>query len=99
MTVLSDENMLHAILRNLIANAGAYTPENGNIKISFEKENTAIHIFNAGKPIDPSVAAKIFDWSHIGYGLKLSKALVDKLGIELKIEPQADGNLFVVKMD
>lgn len=102
--VFSDEHMLQTIIRNLIANAARYTPEGGVLRVSFTNSDTAVSIFNSGTPIAPDVAGRLFNWSRIssnstGYGLKISKALADKLGIEIRVVPQHDGNLFTLSFN
>lgn len=102
--VFTDENMLQTIIRNIIANAVKYTPENGMIRVNFDDAHSPITFFNSGKPIDETILRSVFDWSHIGssgsgYGLKLSKALADKLDMEISVKPQTDGNLFLLQMN
>lgn len=104
MHLFTDENMLQTIIRNLIANAVKYTPENGTIRIGFDKKYSSISVFNSGNPIDNTILKSVFDWSHIsssgsGYGLKLSKALADKLDMDIAVKPQEDGNLFLLQLN
>jgi len=100
---VTDEHMLQTILRNILSNAVKHTPEKGCIEICFGKAPLKITVFNSGKPIEASVAKSLFTWGNIrsgshGYGLKISKALTDKLGLKLSLETMKEGNKFVVSI-
>ena len=102
-TCHTDENMLKTIVRNFMNNAVKFTPEGGRIHIAIAQKDAGctMQLFNSGRPMSIEAADQLFNWSGMnssrnGYGLKLSKALADKLGLTLTAIPQADGNLFTI---
>lgn len=103
INIVTDENMLQTILRNIIANAVKHTPNKGTIEIKMDIEQKTISLFNTGKAIDEVTAKSIFNWGTVssnqhGYGLKMSKALADKMGIRLSLHQQKEGNIFLVRL-
>jgi signal transduction histidine kinase len=103
LIVYTDENILQTIFRNVISNAITHTPENGNIRISFESDSqkSTISVFNSGIPILDQEAQHIFDWNQInsqssGYGLKISRTLAEKVHIHIHISPTSDGTIFSI---
>jgi signal transduction histidine kinase len=103
LIVYTDENILQTIFRNVISNATTHTPEHGNIRISFEKDEqkSTISVFNSGTPIQEHEAQTIFDWNQInsqssGYGLKISRSLAEKVNIHISLSPASNGTLFSI---
>jgi signal transduction histidine kinase len=101
----TDGNILQTIFRNVISNAIAHTPEHGSIRISFERDEqkSTILFFNSGIPIQDQEAQNIFDWNQInsqnsGYGLKISRALAEKVNIQIYLTPVSDGTVFSVML-
>ncbi len=98
--VYADINHFSTILRNLIANAIKFTPENGTIEISHsvEKKWVKIMISDTGVGIDQQSINKIMDSSSFdttfgtnrekgsGLGLNICKELVKKNGGKFGIE-------------
>lgn len=93
------------VIDNLISNALKYNlNENGYIKIDFKDKK--LTIFNKGKEIDTKNLFILFDQyfqedsSKNGYGLGLSmvKEFCDKNKIAIKIEPEKDGNRFILNL-
>jgi PAS domain S-box-containing protein len=70
----ADEDMLQAILRNLISNAIKYTPKNGGISLSIKKEGTFTHfcVADTGVGMTQSAINELFNLSD----------LTSKLGLE-----------------
>ena len=60
--VLSDENMLFTILRNLVSNAIKFTPSGGTVSLSFRKEKTMIivSVSDNGTGISMEVQDRLF---------------------------------------
>jgi len=61
--VLADVAMIERVFQNLIDNAINYTPENGKVKVSVEKDKARVllKVTNTGKEIPPNELPKIFD--------------------------------------
>ncbi len=92
--VWADPDMLHTIIRNLLSNAIKFTPEEGIIEVSTEKDrirNTAqIVVRDTGVGMAPEVMRSLLDFetshstpgtnneSGTGLGLKLCKEFIDK---------------------
>jgi len=95
-TVNTDKNILNTVFRNLIMNAIKFTSEKGFIKIF--KENNTIVIEDSGIGMSNEDINKLFDITKdvasigdsvekgTGLGLLLSKELLDKVSVEIKIE-------------
>lgn len=101
----SDINGFEKMIDNLISNALKYNiPKDGLIKIKYE--NKMLSIFNTGKEIDTKNLFIIFDKyfqedsSHNGFGLGLNivKEFCDKNKISIKIEPNKNGNCFILNL-
>ena len=97
--VLTDEKWSSYILSQIISNAVKYTPEEGSIEITAEKEGKQIGISvkNQGRGISSQDIGQIFGKGYTssdkregakstGYGLYLSKKLSDLLGHSLTAE-------------
>ncbi len=89
LSVWFDENMLDKVLFNVLSNAFKYTPDQGSIKISIQKDkdekNAIIRIMDSGIGMDPDTAAHAYDlfyqgsdgsYKGTGIGLALSKELI-----------------------
>ncbi len=103
LLVYTDENILQTIFRNILSNAITHTPEQGEISISFERNNyqLKILIFNSGIPVAEEDTHQIFDWNQInsrnsGYGLKISHTLAEKVNIQIQLAPASAGTVFSV---
>ena len=97
--VLTDEKWSSYILSQIISNAVKYTPEEGSIEITTEKEddNVTVSVKNQGKGIAARDIGRIFNKGFTssdgregakatGYGLYLSRKLSDRLGHSLTAE-------------
>jgi len=100
LVVMADLNMTKTILRNLISNAIKFTSENGEIKISIEKNtpNAIICVSDNGVGISESNQLKLFSSAQLyttvgtanergsGLGLLLCKDFVEKHGGTIWVE-------------
>ncbi len=97
--VMADENMLHTILRNLIANAIKYTPAEGKIVVNATNQegNILVEITDTGVGISKENIEKIFlpgseystrgtnNETGTGFGLMLTKDFVERHGSDLNV--------------
>lgn len=100
--IISDANMLHTILHNLITNAIKFTPKNGKISISaaVESEKMNISITDSGVGMSPEIISKIFDKGEFhstqgtenekgtGLGLALAREMAEKLNGEIIVKSE-----------
>ena len=108
--VFADKNMLHTILRNLIANALKFTNSNGEISIFAEQDALSIKISvtDNGIGISPDVLSILFDItkkssskgteneSGTGLGLMVCKEFVEKHGGKIWVESElGKGSKFI----
>lgn len=98
--VLTDAKWIEFIFRQLLSNAIKYTPDHGQINISFETKNggVALILKDNGMGILPEDLGRIFDKGFTGengrkaqqhstgLGLYLAKTLAEKLGVVLSAE-------------
>jgi PAS domain S-box-containing protein len=97
--VMADESRTRQVLLNLLDNASKYTPGDGSISIEAQVQGDylVVNVKNTGKGIEPNDVPFIFDmyYSHkseeghatgTGFGLPLSKALVEKQGGKIWVE-------------
>ncbi len=87
------------ILQNIISNACKYNSKNGFIKI-YTKEN-ALYIEDSGNGIEEP--EKIFERSYSGkhssgIGLDIVKRLAKSMNIEIKVESNPKGAIFILTM-
>lgn len=103
--ITSDINGFEKVIDNLISNALKYNIiENGQIKICFEKN--ILSIYNTGKEIDTKNLFIIFDEyfqedsskNGFGLGLNIVKEFCDINKIAIKIEPNKNGNKFILNL-
>ena len=97
--VMADESRTRQVLLNLLDNASKYTPGDGSISIEAQVQGDylVVNVKNTGKGIEPNDVPFIFDmyYSHkseegyatgTGFGLPLSKALVEKQGGKIWVD-------------
>jgi len=102
ISVYADNNMLSAILRNLISNAIKFTNNNGRVSIyaKLDSSNITISVSDNGIGIDPQIVTKLFDISQniitkgtsnetgTGLGLLICKEFVEKNGGKIWVESE-----------
>ncbi|WP_297086078.1 tetratricopeptide repeat-containing sensor histidine kinase [uncultured Draconibacterium sp.] len=102
--VLADREMLKIILRNLLSNAIKFTPDQGEIWVSWqpvpEKELLSISVQDTGIGISPEAQKQLFKPDGVksvpgtrnekgtGLGLQLCKEFVERQGGTLHLESQ-----------
>lgn len=96
----ADHKMTHTILRNLIANAIKFTPNNGtvNVDVAITTKVLTISVRDTGKGISPELANNLFllgsdknkgheiEGKGTGLGLILCKELVEQQGGSIKLD-------------
>lgn len=107
-----DQNILEAILENLISNAIKYTPENGSIEVSAVLENgeIALKVKDSGIGIPQNDQKDIFGLfyraknainskeSGTGLGLMITKNMAEKMNATLSFESkEGKGTTFTLK--
>ena len=111
--IYSDRKKLQIILMNLISNAVKFT-ENGKITIEIKQMDNAFifHVIDSGIGIEPDKQAEIFDTfslmkvqpfylfqKNMGFGLTVSKILVELLGGTISVESmKGEGSCFTVSL-
>lgn len=107
--VFADKNMINTVIRNLINNAIKFTPENGEIKISYTEDTKyiIIEIQDNGCGISTKEQENIFNFNEksknknkgIGLGLILSKDFMSINKGKLSIKSTKDkGSSFFVSI-
>ncbi|MEI6378213.1 MAG: ATP-binding protein [Candidatus Falkowbacteria bacterium] len=109
----TDINMLHIVLQNLLSNAVKYTPPQGQISLVAEqsKNLVVIKVIDTGYGIPLTAYSKIFnklfradnildkETDGNGLGLYLVKAVVEKLGGNIRFESKINkGTTFYVEL-
>lgn len=107
--VYADDNMLHTVLRNLVANAIKFTPQNGKVTIKAVSKVRTVHISisDTGVGISKEDLQKLFriDVHHstkgtsneagTGLGLLLCKEFIEKCGGQIWVKSEIDkGSVF-----
>jgi signal transduction histidine kinase len=100
MLVNADSGKIFQVVSNLLKNAMKFTPQNGTITVSTERQddNVVIKVKDDGRGIDPEVMPKLFqkfasssEMGGTGLGLFISKSIVDAHGGRVWAENNADG--------
>ena len=104
--LITDKEILHTAFRNIIMNAIKFTSKQGVIKI-YQKENKII-IEDNGIGMSKTDLKKLFDITQnaesigsssekgTGLGLLLCKELLDKAGVEIKVESELEKGTKVI---
>lgn len=104
---LGDYNWNREALQNIVKNAIEHSKENEIVSVTVEDNNvyTAITVTNQGEPLSKEMQKQIFtryysassDANHVGIGLPLAKAIVEKQNGYLTVESGQGKNSFVLK--
>lgn len=111
--IISNQNMLQLVLRNLISNALKFTPKNGAIEVGMRQDfpNLEIFVKDSGIGMTKEMIAKLFrsdehnstrgteNEKGTGLGLKLCKEFLDKYdgSIHVESEPR-QGSTFTITL-
>jgi len=111
LTILSDQNMVHAVIRNLASNAIKFTPENGSVTITAQaiSGNMAeITVSDTGVGIEPENLKNLFRVENqhstkgtrgetgTGLGLILCKEFIERNGGSIRVESEpGKGSRFI----
>jgi PAS domain S-box-containing protein len=111
LTVLADNHMFEAIIRNLVSNAIKFTPHSGiiNVKASLNNHIVEINIRDSGIGMSPELKAKLFQIHEktsrpgtegelsTGLGLLLCKEFIEKHGGKIWVESETGkGSVFSI---
>lgn len=112
---LFDYSRIFQALMNIIGNALKFTPENGSVKVCFERKDKELHfsVQDSGPGISAELHAKIFEkfWSaqnendktSAGLGLFITKAIADahngSISVESKLGEGTQFKLSIPKGD
>ena len=100
--VTVDPERIGQVMRNLLANAAAYTPPNGRIAIGARQVNGSVqvHVYNSGEGIAPEHAQNVFERFYrvdgsraratggSGLGLAIVKQMVEAHGGRIWVESE-----------
>lgn len=97
MTVLSYENGLYVLMRNLLDNAVRYTPEGGEVRLRVWPEANRLHIeiADSGPGIPAAERQRVFErfvrlagqrTSGSGLGLSIVQELAERLGGDIRLD-------------
>jgi signal transduction histidine kinase/uncharacterized protein HemY len=100
--IFADNNILHAVIRNILSNAVKFTPKGGEIIIEGKEnnKNTTISIKDSGIGMDAKILENLFqldvktnrkgtdDEPSSGLGLILCKEFVEKHGGQIWVESE-----------
>lgn len=108
--LFADKNMLETVFRNLISNAIKFTPNNGEVSLSMQKENRqfVFSVQDNGVGIAPEKIKTLFNINHrqttsgtnnetgTGLGLMLCKDFVEKHGGQIWVKSHpGKGSTFI----
>ena len=102
VTVVSDENVLNLVLRNLLNNAIKYTGQNGEIMVILQRENTnlKISVKDTGVGMEANQVNRLFEKEYhgstpgtlnekgTGLGLKLCKEFIEQQSGTIGVESE-----------
>lgn len=108
-TVMADSRKLTRALENLIFNAAEFTPPNGKITLSLEKDRNVavIRIKDTGCGIPEAALSKVFDRFYTtraekggqGLGLAITQAILSEHGGEISvISVPGEGTTFIIRL-
>ena len=109
LSVTADEDRLLQVLTNLISNAAKHSPPDGEITLAAARngDRVVLSVADRGQGIPEEFKSRIFgkfeqadgNKPGTGLGLAISKALVDKMGGDIRFESGRDrGAVFYVEL-
>lgn len=114
LTVIGDAVRLAQVFGNLLANAAAYTPEGGAVRVTARCEGDQVHVevTDNGRGLAPGMAQRIFDLfvqgprtidrqeGGLGLGLAIARSLVEQHDgrIEARSEGPGRGSTFAITL-
>ena len=106
LTFDADHYLLERVIQNLLTNAAMYTPEGGEVRISFAKP-AAMAVFNSGEPIPEKYRGTLFEkYARVnsdsskyakGLGLFFCGLVMSAHGGSIELECGKEGNCFVLR--
>jgi signal transduction histidine kinase len=106
----TDRERLNFIIRNILMNAIKFTPEGGEISVTYVNNNQGeIHIKDTGLGMTPKIISNLFTdriYSHLGtegepgtgIGLMLSKEFAESIGADILAESEFNaGTTFIIR--
>ena len=108
-TVIADSRKLTRALENLVFNAGEFTPPDGTITLSLERDRgfAVIRVADTGCGIPEEALSKAFDRFYTtradeggqGLGLAITRSIVLEHGGEIRVESAVGvGSTFVIRL-
>ncbi len=108
INVIADKVLIERVICNIMSNAVKHAPNNGHIKIDFNKDQKnkiSISIKNTGLPIDDSIIDEIFEMykyknpenssgNSTGIGLAFCKMVIEEHGEKISAKNEKDGVSF-----
>lgn len=112
LLVTVDPDLFLIVVNNLVTNAIKYGSYGGKIILSAEETDAAVtlEVYNDGIPLASDHLGELFKrFSRIrspetkkiqgtGLGLFITKEIIEKHGFRIRIEPQGQGNAFLIEM-
>jgi signal transduction histidine kinase len=109
--VKAEENALEDVITHILSNADRYRLTGTPIRLSLRStaETAEVRIHNQGRPIDPTLLRKIFEYGvsdahagenqgHRGQGLYVAKTYMAKMGGTIEALNVADGVEFILTL-
>jgi signal transduction histidine kinase len=106
LTFDADYYLLDRVLQNLLTNAAMYTPEEGEVRITFVEPAT-IAVFNSGEPIPEKYRGTLFEkYARVntdsskyakGLGLFFCRLVMGAHGGSIELACSENGNRFVLR--
>lgn len=114
LTVMGDAVRLAQVFGNLLANAAAYTPEGGTVRVAARREgdHVLVEVTDTGRGLAPGMAQRIFEpfvqgprtidrqEGGLGLGLAIARSLVEQHDgrIEARSDGPGRGSTFVITL-
>lgn len=110
--VKADFNLMQIMANNLVGNAVKYGFAGGQVAINcaMESDKIKIEVYNDGRPLLKEETERLFKrFSRLdspetkknkgtGLGLFITRQIIEKHGGQIRVEPKANGNSFIVEI-